>query len=126
MPKFKRSYMINRRSSIWPPRFIMTVLILIGILIAGMVAVRLFYNSNLGPVSKAGDSQTFVVERGATVSEVGDILQEKKLIKNSLVFYFYIRSKGSDNPLIAGTYRLNPSYSTPQIASILSKGAVAS
>lgn len=125
MFKTKKSYRLGMKQ--WHvPRQIAVVLISVGLVfLIGMVGVRVFYNANLKAVSSSTESQVFVVEKGATVDEVATRLKDKGLIRSSRVFTFYIKSKASANPLIAGTYKLQPSYSTPQIVSILSGGKVA-
>lgn len=122
---FRKKYQAEKPRQRWPKRFLAVLIILVGLLVAGMVGVRLFYNSNLKAVSDSSDSQTVVVKQGATVDEIAGVLKSKELIRSELVFTLYIRSKQTDNPLIAGTYRLQPNLSTPQIVSILSGGKVA-
>jgi UPF0755 protein len=121
-----RRYTLGMRSNKrWPTRFLKILAALLAVIIIGMISVRLYYNHNLRPVSKSDETQTLVVERGATVNEIADRLKQKKLIRSSLVFQLYIRSKETNNPLIAGTYRLQPKLSTPEIVAILSRGKVA-
>lgn len=121
----KRRYVIGERSSTWPRRLLLVVLVLVGITVLGMIGVRQYYYFNLRAVSDSSETQTITVEKGATVDEVGALLQEKELIRSSLAFQLYIRSKETKNPLIAGTYRLQPNLSTPEIVSVLSQGRVA-
>lgn len=121
----KKSYAIGEKSTKWPKRIVVLFLSILAIIVIGMVGVRLYYNASLQPISSEATSSEFVVDKGATVKEVGDNLQEKGLIKSSLVFQLYLRSKQTDNPLIAGTYSIQPSLSVQEIASILSKGKVA-
>lgn len=125
MFKFRKSYTIGEKSRRWPKRIVILFLSLLAIIAVGMIGVRVYYNTNLQAANTSGVAQEFVVEKGATVEEVADSLQEKQLIKSSLVFQLYVRSKQTDNPLIAGTYNLQPSLSVPEIVSILSKGKVA-
>ena len=128
MARLRRSYGVHtgsKRRFHWPRRLVVMVLIIMGLIVAGMIAVRIFYNANLAAVSDSTASQTYIIEEGATISQVADDLQEKELIRSSLVFQLYVRSKGDKNPLIAGAYRLQPNLSTPAIVSILSRGKVA-
>jgi len=121
----KKSYTLGDKKRRWPRRIVAIFVVpVVGVLL-GMVGVRQYYNANLKPVSNSSETQVITVEKGATVDEVAKVLQEKKLIRSSLVFQLYIRSKETTNPLIAGTYNLQPSLSTPEIVSILSKGKVA-
>lgn len=127
MFKPKRSYGVHSGTPRvrWPRRLVIILVVTIGVVIAGMVGVRIFYNANLAAVSNSTASQTVIIEEGATIRQVADDLEERKLVRSSLVFWLYIRSKGEQNPLIAGTYRLQPNLSTPSIVSILSRGSVA-
>jgi UPF0755 protein len=109
----------------WPKRLLIILALLAGLVIAGMIGVRVFYDTNLKAVSTSSESTTIVVEQGATVDAIAKELKQKGLIRSDLVFSLYIRSKQTDNPLIAGTYKLQPNLSTPQIVSILSHGKVA-
>lgn len=109
----------------WPKRLVAIVLVVLGVVVLGMIGVRAFYNANLAKVSDSTASQVFIIDKGATVPQVGDKLQKEHLIRSSLVFQLYIRSKDAKNPLIAGTYKLQPNLTTPQIVSILSQGRVA-
>lgn len=128
MFKSKRSYGVHSGGSHrihWPKRFVLTLVVVVGLLIAGMIGVRFFYNANLSAVSESSASQSVIIEEGATVEQVANDLEKRELIRSSLVFQLYIRSKGDKNPLIAGTYRLQSNLSTPEIVSILSRGSVA-
>jgi len=122
---FRKKYELGSRKKRWPRQFVIFVLVVVVGLVIGMVGVRQYYYANLKPVSDKEDAQTVVVKEGATVSEVADELHKRKLIRSSLVFQLYIRSKDPKNPLIAGTYRLQPNLSTPEIVAILSRGKVA-
>lgn len=127
MFKAKRFYGVHSGSKQvhWPKRFVIVLAAVIGLIVAGMIGVRVFYNANLAAASDSTASQTVIIEEGATVKQVADELERRELIRSSLVFQLYIRSKGDKNPLIAGTYRLQPNLSTPAIVSILSRGKVA-
>lgn len=121
----RKSYALGSRARRWPRAIVIFLLVAVVAIVLGMVGVRQYYNANLKPVSGGGDTQTITVEKGATVDQVAQLLQDKKLIRSSLVFQLYIRSKETKNPLIAGTYNIQPSLSIPEIVSILSRGKVA-
>jgi UPF0755 protein len=125
MFKFRKRYSVEPTRAGWAKRLIMGLLVLAGLLVAGIVGARLFYDASLKAVSESGESQTVIVEQGATVDQIAAELKSKQLIRSDLVFALYIRSKQASNPLIAGTYRLQQNLSTPQIVSILSHGKVA-
>jgi len=121
----KKSYELGNRRRRWPRRVVIILVVLVVAVLLGMVGVRQYYNANLKPVSSSSDTEVITVEKGATVDEVAKLLKDKKLIRSDLVFQLYIRSKETTNPLIAGTYNLQPNLSTPEIVSILSRGKVA-
>ena len=125
MFRFRKPYVIEKKRQKWPRRFIVVISLLLTLLIAGMIGVRIFYNANLKAVNDSNEAQTIIVGQGETVDGIATTLKNKNLIRSKLVFTLYIRSKQSSNPLIAGTYRLQPSLSTPEIVAILSGGKVA-
>ncbi|KUK79742.1 MAG: Aminodeoxychorismate lyase [Microgenomates bacterium 39_7] len=65
----------------------------------------------------------FVVTRGQSVSEIGDNLLEKGLIRNSTAFKIYYRINQEKHTVQAGSYELSPAMSVTQILEALSDGA---
>lgn len=82
-----------------------------------------WWNSQLGSVSGNQASQVFVIPKGAGVSEIAKKLKENNLIKSDLVFKIYVRKNNLTNKLQAGSYKLSPSMSTPQILKALQVGS---
>lgn len=87
--------------------------------------IFLWYTLQLAPVDSSNtDKQLVVIESGSTPTDIANLLKEKDLIRNPTVFLWYSRLEGVQNLLQAGTYRLSPSESTPQIVEHLSSGRV--
>jgi UPF0755 protein len=80
--------------------------------------------NQLGP---AGDSESpilITIPRGATSAEVGNILYDAGLVRNSTVFRLWLRHYELDGKLQAGDYLLNAHLSLSEIANKLVKGDV--
>lgn len=98
--------------------FFVTLLLTIG-------GIFLWYTLQLAPVNSSNtDKQLVVIESGSTPTGIANLLKEKELIRNPTAFLWYSRIEGVQNLLQAGTYRLSPSESTPQIVEHLSSGRV--
>lgn len=98
---------------------------LLVVLLGLVLAAWLWYQNQLAPVDK--NSQELipvVIESGATPTAIANLLEEKAIIKSSSAFGFYTRFTNTQNSLQAGTYRLSPSNSTPEIVEHLTKGRV--
>ena len=101
---------------------------LIGFFVALLLTIGgifLWYTLQLAPVNSSNtDKQLVVIESGSTPTDIANLLKEKELIRNPTAFLWYSRIEGVQNLLQAGTYRLSPSESTPQIVEHLSSGRV--
>lgn len=98
------------------------IIALVIILIIGVGGTIMFYNSSLKPVLE-GDSNEVIVEikNGATATDIGEILEENNLIKNSFAFKVYTRLNNVSG-MKAGTYKLNQNMSVSEIIDTLQKG----
>ena len=97
--------------------------VLAALLTAG--AVLVWYNAQLSPVdAKNTDQKLVVIESGSTPTQIAETLKDENLIKSPTAFLWHTRLNGVQNKLQAGTYRLSPSESTPEIAEHLSSGKV--
>lgn len=100
-------------------------LVLITILLAVGVAATLWYNAQLTPLSP--DTQKLIpvtIVPGATSQDIGQLLQEKEVIRSATSFELYTRISGSKDKLQAGSYRLSPSESVADIVKHLVSGNV--
>lgn len=102
---------------------------LIGLLIVVAVVVflgGLFYWNNLkSPVnSKDTKLQAFVIIKGDSLSSIAKKLEEKKLIKSSLVFKKTAQDSGKLITVEPGTVKISPAMSVDEIIKTISEGSV--
>ena len=116
MPKAKRRLPIKILT-------IAGIAILILFSVLGVVAVQ-YRNDNLKPVSTNQTTVTITIPTGSSLTDVTTILKKNGLIRNEWVFKQYVRSKGLQDKILAGTYALKPSQSVSEIVSILTEGRV--
>lgn len=97
------------------------------VLLAVLTVVVVFgwYTLSLEPVSPSNEVRTRVeIVSGSSPTQIGQLLEEKKLIRSSYAFDIYTRLTGTRNKLQAGTYSLSPSESTKAIVDHLVAGKV--
>ncbi|MEA5074527.1 MAG: endolytic transglycosylase MltG [Eubacterium aggregans] len=75
-----------------------------------------FYNMNLQPVGTNTENVVVDIPDGSTIDEIAQILHDKNLIRNTLVFESYAgrHSRGSKQ-IQAANYEFNQAMSVPQI-----------
>lgn len=101
--------------------------ILVGIAILAAVAVLgifLYYTVSLRPVSASNAPQEITIPAGSTMADIAQSLDKAGLIRHSWAFEWYVHLKNGEGYLMAGTYVLSPSQSTPDIAAMLTHGKV--
>jgi UPF0755 protein len=100
-------------------------LVIIVLAVGGAVFAQRTYNHDLNPVSTSQKTQIFKVVEGSSVKDIANALQQDKLIRSSWGFQLYVHAHNLSEKLQAGTYDFSPSQSLPDIATILTKGKVA-
>ena len=95
------------------------------LLVAATAGIRLFYETKLKPVSNSQKTVIFTVPSGASISQIGNMLQSRGLVRSSWVFDWYVQSANLNDKLEAGTFALSPSDTVAQIANIIASGHVA-
>ena len=95
-------------------------------LIIGVIAAALvWYNVQLSPVgTDKSELKLIVIADKSTSSQIGDELQSQSIIRLSFAFNLYVKLLGNSKTLQAGTYRLSPAETIPQIVDHLTKGSV--
>lgn len=89
---------------------------LLGLIIIG----TLYFNWLLAPVNKTGQAAVIVeVPNNSSSKDVGAILKQAGLIKNSRAFSLYSRIKGLDGQIKAGEFKLAPSLSTAKVLQVI-------
>ncbi|SDM86206.1 UPF0755 protein [Fictibacillus solisalsi] len=104
---------------------VLTVLaVIIVLLVAAAIFGYTYIKDALGPAD-AGNNKDITVDIpiGSSVSTIGKILEKNNLIKSSLVFQVYAKTKENGN-LQAGVYDLNPSMNMDQLIAALKNGKV--
>lgn len=106
------------------------ILIVLGVILSlsliGALAGYLWYQQALSPVSSDPNAtkQRVTIESGSTPSQIGDLLVDKQLIRSKQAFDIHTRLTNTLNNLQAGSYRLSPGESTPEIVKHLVSGNV--
>lgn len=73
-----------------------------------------FYR-NLTPVSNDVSYQYFLITKGASASQIGSSLEKSGFIKSALAFRLFVKFSGNSKKILAGEYRLSPSFSLSEI-----------
>lgn len=98
---------------------------LLSLLLAACAGLFIWYNSELSPVDAGNNNKKLVtIVSGSTPDAIANQLKEEGLIRNPTAFLVHARIEGVQNSLQAGTYRLSPSESTPEITKHLTSGKV--
>jgi UPF0755 protein len=95
------------------------------IIIVVLVSLIIWYNIQLTPVGgDAGQLKKITIASGSTSGQIGKELERQSIIRSSTAFDIYTRLIGKNNLLQAGSYRLSPAETTPQIIQHLVNGSV--
>jgi UPF0755 protein len=101
-------------------RFIIPTLLIIFFLFGGIF----WWNQNSKSVSTNESSQSFLIPKGYSASQIGNKLEDQNLVKNSLAFKLYVQVTSKSKKIQAGEYLLSPSFSLFKIVSQLTSGPV--
>lgn len=93
-------------------------LFIVGAIIAGVMLVWL-----LRPVDAMSSvQQTIHFQKGMSLSEIAQQLEEKGMIRSNVAFMFFTRFSGTASKLQAGTFVLSPSMEVGDILRVLTSG----
>ncbi len=108
-------------------RAVLFVLVLFLFLFAGTSAgVYYAWKSAAGPANAASDKEVSIsIPLGASLSSIAQTLEEKGLVKNAMLFKYYVKYKGEGH-FQAGEYVLSPSMTSDDIMDALKEGKVTS
>ena len=95
------------------------------IVVIAIFAGRSFYNAMLEPTGTSTETMIVEIPDGSTIKDVGEILYDQGLIKNTMVFQSYAgrHSRGTSG-MQAGNYELNHAMSVPDIVNQMLDGDV--
>lgn len=110
----------HRWRKIW---FGLMITLAITALVGGLTAQYL-YRQNLKPLSASQKQVQITIPTGTAVAEIGQMLEEKGVIKSAWAFQWYVRTNGLRDRLQAGTYSLRPNQSIPEITDVLTNGKI--
>jgi len=106
--------------------FFVKIAAVMAVIVAGvMIASIIWYNVQLSSPSDDTAQLTVVkINSGTSPTQIGNDLKEKGLIRSTFAFNLYTRLTDTRGSLQAGTYRLSPGESTPEIVEHLTNGKV--
>lgn len=85
-----------------------------------LLAARGWWNLQLAAISSDRSAKNVIIAKGKSLNEIAQQLKKENLIRSQFVFSLYTRQQGLAAKLSAGTFRLSPAMSTPQIVKMLS------
>lgn len=108
-----------------PERRVARWLVVLAVLAAFALVVAgtggLWVKGQIDPSGPPGEEIAFDIPRGATTSEIADLLAEADIISSAEVFRWYLRLKGG-GPFDAGQYRLATNSSMADVVRVLEEG----
>ena len=112
----------RRKKFIFVLSFMLVMIIVLAF--AGVTTFNDYRSKSLEPVNPK-DHQLEVIEikKGSSASDIGQLLEEKGIIKNHKAFRYYVK-KEKLNQLQAGTYQFSKSMSVQEIAKKISNGDI--
>ncbi len=94
------------------------------IIIAATGAV-IWWKNGLSPANPMDSkNKIFIIEKGSGLKEIASKLENENLIKDRIIFFLYARLEKFDKKIQAGSFRLNPSMTTEEIAQNLTHGTL--
>jgi UPF0755 protein len=100
------------------PRIVLAVAIT-GVVLLGALGV--WANRQINPSGSPGDVRTITVPKGATSSDIGDLLSDEGIIGSPFVWSWYLRINGG-GPFEAGEYSLAAHSSMGDVVDTMSRG----
>lgn len=106
-------------------RLFLLGMLLLAVVVIGSLWVHRSYNDDLRAVSGDTTTSYVTIASGTPPTDIAQLLYDEGLIRSTDAFQWYITSHNERDKLQAGTYRLSPSMSTPEIVTKLVNGEVA-
>ncbi|MGG2095331.1 endolytic transglycosylase MltG [Bacillus sp. S13(2024)] len=102
-------------------RRVMAAIVVVLLVVCG--SAYAYITSALKPLNAESKKEIEVeIPKGSSTSKVGEILEDKGIVKNGTIFGLYAKMKSQN--LQAGTYLLNPSMNVDEIMGQMSSGNV--
>ncbi|USG68458.1 endolytic transglycosylase MltG [Brevibacillus ruminantium] len=103
--------------------FFRMVLILFCLLLLGTGGVVYYVYQGLQPVAGEAVTKEVEIPAGSSVRQIARILQEHGLIRNSDLFTYYVKYKGTGSRLQAGVYQFETGQSIDQMLQAMADGS---
>lgn len=116
--------MLQRSEEAKTVRKIVSIILisLILILLVGGISGYMYIKSALKPLDpNSGEKVKVEIPMGSSTSEIGQVLEDKGVIKDGRVFRFYVKFK-NESDFQAGKYTFNPTMTLDEIIASLKKG----
>jgi UPF0755 protein len=99
-------------------KIVIVIIFLFLVVVSGFLYIKTLF------LAPSNDSQTisFMVDKGSSITKIANNLQKEGLIKNALVFKYYVQVTGVQNKIQAGEFELSKNLSVTQIIEKLKKG----
>jgi UPF0755 protein len=102
---------------------IFLIVILVGCFFFGIS--KLYWDSLLTAPNPSNKSeQLFVIQKGESLSQISQDLEDKKLIKSALAFKLLAKQTGAGGSIQAGDFKLSASMDSKEVLSQLSTGVI--
>ena len=85
-------------------------------------AVLLWWSGSFKAVSNSTDKYYFEIKQGSTAATIAAELEDRNLIRESLVFRYLCKASQADSKLAAGDYYISPSMKPEEIVQLFLKG----
>ena len=105
-------------------KIILTSLAIITFLILGALTYGYFYVKDCLQGYPTGNDIEVTIPQGASGADAGEILKEKGIIRDSIVFRFAMKQYLKSGRILPGTYTFNPKESMSEIIEKLEKGSI--
>ncbi len=100
------------------------LLFLIGSLWIGARTCTAYLAAPVSADPRFGKTLTVTIRRGSSLQEIGELLEQKKLIKSKNFFIFYARLKGKERQIQAGEYQISDTWPLGRILAQIAGGRV--
>lgn len=100
-------------------KYLLTLLLLVVVtlLVSGFYLRQVFM-----PVSADSSQKDFMINKGASVSQIGNNLEKAGLVRSGVAFKFYVQITNSQNKIQAGEFQLSPNLTMQELLEKLKKG----
>ncbi len=109
----------------WFIRVFPWILVVMAIVAGSALGGLMWYKAQLTALDASSDQlKPINIVSGSTPRQIGELLEQESVIRSATAFDIYTRLSGVQGALQAGTYRLSPAETIPEITAHLTKGSV--